>query len=162
VTDDDRPPSGGRLKPVSPGVITGWAVVGLVVGWLIHRIGESWRGTAPVISWAQPVILVLLAAIMAGTAWITWRQVQVRHERIESYRAVNRLVLGRACAYVGALLGGGYLGYAVSWLGLAGDPIAHAVALKALVAAAAGGVVCLSGVLLERACRIRDDDESPG
>jgi hypothetical protein len=161
VTDEDPRPGGGRLRPVSPGVITGWAVVGLVAGWLIHRLGESWRGTAPVISWAQPVVLLLLAAIMAGTAWITWRQVQVRHERIESFRAVNRLVLGRACAYVGALLGGGYLGYAVSWLGLAGDPIAHSVALKALVAAVAGAVVCISGVLLERACRIRGDDESP-
>lgn len=159
--EEPPPPSNGRLRPVAPGVVTVWAVVGLVGGWLVHRLGESWRGTAPVISWAQPVVIVLLAAIMAGTAWITWRQVQVRHERIEAHRAVNRLVLGRVCAYVGALLGGGYLGYAVSWLGLAGDPMAHGVALKALVAAVAGGVVCLSGVLLERACRIRDDDESP-
>ena len=35
----------------------------------------------------------------------------------EPHRAVNRLVLGRAGALVGALVAGGYAGYAVSWIG---------------------------------------------
>ena len=30
---------------------------------------------------------------------------------------MNRLVLARACALVGALVAAGYVGYAVSWLG---------------------------------------------
>ena len=45
---------------------------------------------------------------------------------------MNRLVLGKACALVGALALGGYLGYAVAQLGVA-DPAADtaAVALAA-------------------------------
>jgi len=149
-----------RLHPVSGGALTIWAVIGLVAGWLFHRVGEWTGGTAPVISWFQPLVVALVAAIMAGTAFITWRQVQVQHERLDSSRAVNRLVLGRACAFVGALLAGGYFGYAVSWLGLDGDPLAHQVLWRAVLAAVAGAAVCGSGVWLERACRIREDDES--
>jgi hypothetical protein len=149
-----------RLRPVSAAALTVWAIVGLIVGWLVHRVGESVGGTAPVISWFQPLLLVLVAAIMLGTAWITWRQVQVHGQRIESYRAVNRLVLGRACGLVGALLAGGYLGYAVSWLNLGADPLAHRVLWRALIAALAGAGICAAGIWLEHACRIRDEDES--
>lgn len=149
-----------RLRPVTAGAITIWAVVGLVAGWLVHRLGEWINGTAPVISWFQPLVVALVAAIMAGTAFITWRQVQVRGERLESSRAVNRLVLGRACAFVGALLAGGYFGYAVSWLGLDGDALAHRLLWRALLAAVAGAVVCASGVWLERACRTHEDDRA--
>lgn len=151
-----------RLQPVAASTLTAWAIVGLIAGWLVRRVGSSVSGSNPVIGWIHPVVMVLLAAIVAGTAWITWRQVQVHHERIEAYRAVNRLVLGRACAMVGALLAGGYLGYAISWLGLRGDPLVHTVLARALVAAAAGAILCASGVWLERACRIRGDQDEEG
>jgi hypothetical protein len=154
--------SRGRLRPVAASALTVWAVVGLVLGWLVRRVGESISGTAPVISWLHPVVVVLLAAIMVGTAWITWRQVQVHRERLEPHRAVNRLVLGRACALVGALLAGGYLGYAVSWLGLHGDPLAHTVLARAIIAAAAGAILCGAGVWLERACRVHEDQDEQG
>ena len=42
----------------------------------------------------------------------------VHHERLEPHQAVNRLVLARACALVGALVAGGYVGYALSWVGV--------------------------------------------
>lgn len=148
----------GRLRPVSAAALTGCAVVGLVGGWVLHPLLESWHGTAPVITWFQPLALLLVAAIIGGTAWLTWRSVQVQHERLEPHRAVNRLVLGRACALVGALLAGAYAGYAVSWLGIAGDPLAGQRVQRSVVAAVLGGLICLGGVLLERACRVRDDD----
>jgi hypothetical protein len=114
---------------------------------------------APVVTWAQPLILLLIAAILGGTAWITWRQLHVHQERLEPHRAVNRLVLGRACTLVGALLAGGYLGYAVSWLGYAGDPLAHQRVVRSALAAVAGGLVVLGARLLEHACRVREDDD---
>jgi MFS family permease len=147
-----------RLRPISGGALTGWAVVGLVGGWLLHRVSESWRGTAPVVTWLQPLALLLVALIVAGTAWATWRSVQGRGQRLEPHRAVNRFVLGRACALVGALIAGGYAGYAVSWLGIQGDPLAGQRVLRSAVAAVLGVAICAAGVLLERACRVRDDD----
>lgn len=149
-----------RLRPISGGALTGWAVVGLVCGWLLHRVSESWRGTAPVVTWLEPLALLLVALIVAGTAWATWRSVQGRSRPLEPHRAVNRLVLGRACALVGALLAGGYAGYAVSWLGMAEDPLAGQRVLRSAIAAVLGLAICVGGVLLERACRVRDDDAS--
>jgi len=151
-----------RLRPISGGALTVWAVIGLVGGWLLHRVAESWSGTAPVVTWLQPLALLLVALIIGGTAWGTWRSNQGRTARLEPHRAVNRLVLGRACALVGALIAGGYAGYAVSWLGISGDPLAGQRVLRSAIAALLGVAICVAGVLLERACRVREDDSGPG
>lgn len=155
-------PSPGRLRPLSAGPIAISFVLGLVGGWLLHPLAEHTTGTAPVITWAQPLVLGLLAAILAGTAWLTYRTVQVHGQRLEPHQAVNRLVLGRACALVGALLAGGYFGYALSWLG-AIDELAAQRGWRSVVAGAMGLLVLVGGLLLERACRVRDDHgDAPG
>ena len=157
--DDDREdPSDpeGRLRPTSYAVVTLWGVVGLVLGWLWKPVAEHLNGTAPVVSWAQPGALWLVAAAILITWWQTYRAVQVRRERLEPHRAVNRLVLARAGALVGALVAGGYAGYAVSWIGdpaeLAGQRI-----VRSVVAVLAGIAMVVGALLLERACRVRED-----
>ena len=152
-------PSGGHLRPTSPAVLTAWAVVGLVGGWLFHPMMERVRGSAPVVTWTQPLALFLGAAIVGATAWGTWRTVHVRREPLEPHRAVNRLVLARSCAYVGALVAGGYAGYAVSWLGVEAE-LASQRAWRSLAAAIAGVAITITAVLLERACRVRSDDDT--
>jgi hypothetical protein len=147
-----------RLRPISGGALSGWGVAGLIAGWLLHRIADAWLGTAPVVTWFQPLALLLVVLIVAGTAWATWRSVQGSSEPLEPHRAVNRLVLGRACALVGALVAGGYAGYALSWLGIEGDPLAGQRLLRSAVAAVLGLLICGGGLLLERACRVRGDD----
>jgi MFS family permease len=151
-------PSGGRLRPTSAGVITAWAVAGLIGGWLVHPLAERWRGTAPVITWAQPLALFLVAAILGATAYLTWRTVHVQHRRLEPQQAVNRLVLARACALVGALVAGGYVGYAVSWAGSDAE-LASQRAVRSAVAGLAGVAITVTAVLLERACRVRSDTD---
>jgi hypothetical protein len=164
--DDDRdeppepPAPGGTLRPLSYVVVTAWAVAGLVLGWLWHPVAERLTGTAPVVSWAQPAALWLVAVAIGITWWQTYRAVQVQHERLEPHRAVNRLVLARAGALVGALVAGGYAGYAVSWIGdpaeLAGQRI-----LRCAVAVVAGVVTVVGALLLERACRVRKPRDKP-
>lgn len=156
---DQAPPPGGHLQPTSPAALTAFAVVGLLAGWLLRPLAERWNGTAPVVTWGQPLALFLVAAILGVTARATWRSVHVRHERLAPHQAVNRLVLARACALVGALVAGGYLGYAVSWLGLDAE-LAEQRVVRSALAALAGGLVTLTGLLLERACRVRNDDEA--
>jgi hypothetical protein len=161
VRDPDRPPEpdeddepAGNLAPTHPGAVTVWGVVGLVGGWLAHPLSEAVNGTALVVSWVQPGALLLLAAAVGVTAWQTWRAVQVRRERLEPHRAVNRLVLGRAAAYVGALVAGGYAGYAVSWVGSEAE-LAGQRMVRSALAALCGLLIVLAGLLLERACRVR-------
>lgn len=156
---DEQPPE-GRLRPTSPAAITAWAVTGLIGGWLLHPVTERVSGSAPVLTWAQPLALALVAAILGATAWLTWRTVHVQRRRLEPHRAVNRLVLARACALVGALVAGGYLGYAVSWLGDEAE-LASQRAWRSGASSLAGIGIVITAVLLERACRVRSDDGEP-
>ena len=151
-------PGGGRLRPTSAATLAIWAVVGLVGGWLLHPLAERVNGTAPVITWAQPLALLLVAAILGATAYLTWRAVHVQHERLEPHQAVNRLVLARACALVGALVAGGYAGYALSWMGMDSD-LASQRLWRSAVAAVAGVAIVVTSIVLERACRVRSDDD---
>jgi small-conductance mechanosensitive channel len=117
-------------------------------------------GSPPLVSWAQAMALVLVAAIMVFLAWNTWQTVQVRGERLQVHQAVNRLVLARACALCGSLVAAGYLGYAISWLGDASQ-YADRWILRSLVATAAAGVVTLASLALERACRTDGGEGRP-
>jgi hypothetical protein len=141
-------------------VLAGWAAAGLVLGLLVRPVWERLDTTAPLVTWAQPLGLLLVAAVVGGTAWSTWRTVQVRRESLEPHRAVNRLVLARACALAGAFVGGGYLGYAVSWIGDA-SPLAGERITRAGIAAVGGLLTVVASLLLERACRVRSDDREP-
>ncbi|MBZ5739230.1 DUF3180 domain-containing protein [Nocardioides mangrovi] len=149
-------PSPGRLRPTSAGTLTLWAVVGLIGGWVLHPLTER-VGTPPVVTWAQPLALALVAAILGATAYLTWRAVHVQHHLLEPHRAVNRLVLARSCALVGALVAGGYAGYAVSWIGVDAE-LAAQRAWRSAAAALAGVAIVIAAVALERACRVRSDD----
>ena len=67
-------------------------------------------------------------------------------------------MLGKACALAGALVAGGYLGYALAQLGV-DQPAAEARLWRSLLAAAAGLAVCIAALLLELACRVPPEDD---
>lgn len=160
-TDPDEPPEPhGTLRPISARALTACVVLGLVGGWGLHPVMVRLTGSPPLVSWAQALALVLVAAIMSFLAWHTWRTVQVRGERLEVHQAVNRLVLARACALCGSLVAAGYLGYAISWLGDASQ-YADRWILRALVATAGAAVVTLASLALERACRADGGEGRP-
>lgn len=148
----------GSLRPTPPGLLLSWGVVGLVGGWLVRPLAERVLGAAPIVTWSQVGALFVVAAVLGVAAWYTWRALQVDGARLPSYQAVNRLVLARASAYVGALAAGAYLGYAVAWLGLQ-TQLAEQRLVRSLLAALGGLVVVGAGLLLERACRVRPDDD---
>lgn len=156
----DPEPDSGTLRPTSALSLLGWALVGLVVGWAVHPLCERLDVVPPLVTAPQPLALLLLAAILGYVAWATHRTVQVRRERLEAHKAVNRLVLARASALVGALVGGGYLGYAISWIG---DPaeLADERLVRSLIATGCAVAAAVAALLLERACRVRKDDPEP-
>ncbi|MBO0844939.1 MAG: DUF3180 domain-containing protein [Nocardioides sp.] len=146
---------------MGPGGLLACAAVGLIGGWLFHRMLDRGNSVPPTVSWAQPLALLLVAAILWFTAWSTRRTVQQRPGRLSPHQAVNRLVLARACAYVGALAAGFYLGYAVSWLGVQTSDLAGQRVFRSACACVAGILVVVGGLLLERACRVPPEDDAP-
>lgn len=151
----------GTLRPTPVAAVAGWAVAGLAAGWLVHTAADRLGGTAPIVTWPQPLALLVVAVVLGTAAHATWRSVHVHHQRLQAHQAVNRLVLARACAYVGALVGGGYLGYALSWLGIDAD-LAQQRVVRSFAAAVGGLLVVVAALLLERACRVRRDPDEPG
>lgn len=168
--DERQPdaPDPGRLRPTSPGALVACALVGLVGGWALRPVSVALGGPAPRVGWLPPLALVLVALILGYAAWATHRTLQRPPDRgrtgqvgrLLPHQAVNRLVLAKSCALVGSLVGGGYVGYAFTWVGssaeLGGERILHS-----LVAGVAGGLIVLASLLLERACRVREDGDQP-
>jgi hypothetical protein len=155
VSAPDDDPSPGSLRPTAIGPLVALASVAVAGGWLLQRLTARF-GTPPTISVAQPLLLFVVAAMLGITAWATWRTLHVRRERLSPHQAVNRLVLARASALVGALTAGGYLGYALSWIG-SPDQLADQRMVRSGAAALAGLLIVVLGLLLERACRVRSD-----
>jgi MFS family permease len=155
---DDRPPPPGRVRTTSAAAVAGFAVVGLVLGWLLRPVSVEINGTAPTVSWLPAVTLLFVALIVGWLAWSTFRTVHRRREHLEPHHAVNRLVLAKACTLGGALVAGAYAGYAISWVGLTEAMLARERMLHAALAALAGVALVVGALLLERACRTRRDD----
>ena len=158
--DPDEHESPGSLRPTSAWSLFLAALLGLAGGFLLRVVAVPVLGSPPLIGWAQGLVLFFVAAIIGYVAWHTWQTIHVRRVRLEPHKAVNRLVLARACALVGALVAGGYTGYALTWIG---DPaeLADQRLLRGLVAAAGGLLVMIAALFLERACRVPKDDPEP-
>ncbi len=166
--DEPEPPESQqspRLQPMRPGPLVAIGLVGLVAGWAVRPLAV-WAGRpSPQVGWMPALGLLLVAGILGWTAWLTYRSVHRRHPRrdaglapIAPYQAVNRLALAKACALIGALVAGGYLGFCLSWVGLPAETAVPRV-VRGLVAALAAGLLVLASLLLERACRVRNDEE---
>ena len=155
--DPAPPPTQGRVRPTGPGPLVVLGLVGLVIGWAIR--GQAIRAGAPApgVSWLAVGTAYFVAAVVAGTAYLTWRTVQREHLHLTAQQGVARLVLGKAVARLGAFGLGAYVGIAVSHLGVDGEHTATTI-LKALLAALGAGFAVAAALLLEHACRVPPED----
>ena len=159
-SEDREPPEpSGHIGTTGAGPLVGFGLTGLVLGWLLRPVSIGMDGAAPTVGWLPVLALFFVAVIVGSVAWSTYRAFHTRHERIEPHRAVNRLVLAKSCALAGAMVTGGYLGYALSWLGVSEAELAGERMLHSLLAALAGALIVAGSLLLERACRVRGEDD---
>ena len=159
--DYPEPPEGpeheGRVRSTSLASLAVVGLVGVVLGWLTRPVSVRLTGTAPTVSWLPGLALFFVALAVGWVAWSTHRLLHRRGGMLAPHHAVNRLVLAKACALAGALFAGGYVGYAVSWLGRFEGALARERVLHSGAAAVAGILLVVGSLLLERACRVRKD-----
>lgn len=153
-------PHPGSVRTTAVGTLLLWGTVGLVGGWAVRPVAQRLGESPPTVSWIQVSALFVVAGALAWTAWVT-RQTLVNKRWLEPQKAVNRLVLAKACALVGALACGGYAGYVLTWLGNEAA-LADQRMFRSGVGAVAGLLMVLAALLLEWACRVSADDEDPG
>ena len=156
--EPEAPEPSGRVRPTTAGTVVGTALVGLVLGWLLHPVSVWVNGSAPTVGWLPALTLTFVALVIGSVAWSTYRLLHRRRDLLEPHRAVNRLVMAKTCALVGAFFAGGYFGYALSWVGLTDAALARERVVHAVIAGVAAVLLAVGSLLLERACRVRRDD----
>lgn len=158
-TDEEREPDqpSGRIRPTGPGPLVIAGVIGLVVGWAIRPLALRLDYAEPNVSFTAIGALFFVAAIIGFTAYVTRRTVRRNRLDLAHHQAVNRLVLGKACALVGSLILGGYLGYALAQLGV-DNPAANTRLWHSVLAALGALAATAAALLLEQACRVPDDE----
>ena len=163
--DDDEdaglpPEPSGHIRTTGAGSLVGFALTGLVLGWLLRPVSIQLGGVSPTVSWLQVLALFFVALILGSVAWSTYHSLHKRHQRLEPHRAVNRLVLAKSCALAGAMVGGVYLGYALSWVGITAAELAKERMTHSLLAALASVLIVAGSLFLERACRVHGGGEA--
>ena len=162
-TEPPEPPT-GHVRTTGPGILIGFALTGLVLGWLLRPASIRVKGTAPTVGWTPVLALILVAVILGAVAWSTYRDLHPKPgrapRRLEPHQAVNRLVLAKACALAGAMVAGGYFGYALSWWRVSEAALAQQRIVQSVIAGLASVFIVAASLLLERACRVRDGDDS--
>lgn len=155
-------PGGGSVELTPRRSLLVAAVFGALAGWLVVVTANALDLIPPRIPWSAPIGLVVFAALVGALAWTTHQRIQVRRERMEPQRAVAFLVLGKASALAGALVAGGYLGFALNFLSRLDASTPRDRVIRSAVAVVAGLALMAGGLLLERACKVPgsdDDDE---
>lgn len=151
-------PPRGHIAPTGPGPLVVAGVLGLVIGWAVRPLSLRMDYAEPNVSFVSIGALFFVAAIIGGSAYVTRRTVRRNRFDLAHHQAVNRLVLGKSCALVGALLLGGYLGYAVAQLGVA-SPASGTRLWHSVLAALGALAVTVAALLLELACRVPGSDD---
>lgn len=147
--DEEEPQ--GHLRPLGPGPLVVVGVVGLVAGWSIRPVALHANRVAPHVPPISVAVVFFAAAAVFAAAWTTWRQVHRLRRRLPAHQMVNRFVLARSSALVGAFVLGGYAGNGISHLGV-GEQLTQT---WWSFAGSVGGLgMLVAGLLLEHACRV--------
>ncbi|MFH8621471.1 DUF3180 domain-containing protein [Streptomyces vietnamensis] len=156
------------MKQLRLKVLTGLFLVSGILSWGAARLWDA-VGTLPSVPIAAPIVLAVIAVILAATALSIRVRLKAQRERrpgakgVEPLMAARAVVFGQASALVAALVAGMYGGTGVFLLGSLDIPARRDQALYAALSVAAGIGVVAAALFLERVCKLpEDDDEGPG
>ena len=153
----EQPGGSVKLTPFRALVVA--ALFGGLAGWLLVVTANAFDLIPPEVPWTAPFGLILLAALVGALAYSTHQRIQIRRERMEPSRAVAFLVLGKASALAGALVTGGYFGYALMFLTRIDAVAPRDRVIRSGIAVLAGIALCIAGLALERACKVPGEDD---
>ena len=135
------------------------AVVGFFAAAALILVGRFYGSMSPI----RPIdaISMMLVAVVCGVGWwlvrknVSQGRVGMDRSQLNPLTAAGWLVLGRAAAYTGAVVGGVYLGIAIHVLPRMSSLVAaHDDAAGVVVCTLAGLAASAAGLALERACTV--------
>ena len=132
-------------------------MVGALIGWTI--VAVTGRDGVPIrVAWSGPITLLAAAAVLVCLAYVLHLRLQVNRLRIPDRQAVAWLALGKAGAVVGALMAGGYFGFAIRFVPDVQTDAPRERVIRSAVAIIGGIVIMLASLRVERACLVPPDD----
>ena len=151
-------PEQGTVRPTQLRSLVALFFVGGLLGYSFARISIAIDGVAPQVQWTSVLVLLGVAAMVLVLANSTYRTLHRDRRRMDAHRAVRFLLLAKASALVGAIVSGGYLGFALEFVDQLDVQLPQERVIRSVVAAVAAIVLAVGGLLLERACRVPKDD----
>ncbi|MEV8594724.1 DUF3180 domain-containing protein [Streptomyces sp. NPDC052012] len=150
-------------------VLAGVFVVAGILSWAGARLWNS-LGTLPSVPVAAPIVLALIAVVLAATALSLRARLKAQRERrpeakgVDPLMAARAVVFGQASALVAALVAGMYGGVGVFLLESLEIPARRDQAIYAGFSVLAGIAVIAAALYLERVCKLPEDedDDTPG
>ncbi|MEU8549676.1 DUF3180 domain-containing protein [Streptomyces roseoverticillatus] len=156
------------MRQLRIGVLAGLFAVAGVLSWAGARLWDS-VGTLPRVPVAAPIVLAVIAVVLAATALSLRARLRAQRERrpgakgVDPLVAARAVVFGQASALVAALVAGMYGGVGV-FLGLDSldiEPRREQV-IYAGASVVAGIAVIAAAFFLERVCKLPEDDDENG
>ncbi|MGW1072506.1 DUF3180 domain-containing protein [Streptomyces sp. NPDC002537] len=157
------------MKQLRVRVLAGLFVVAGVVSWAGARLWDAF-GTLPSVPVAAPIVLAVIAVVLAATAINLRSRLRAQRERrpgakgVDPLVAARAVVFGQASALVAALVAGMYGGVGAFLLmaGLDNNPARRDQTIYAGASVLAGVCVVVAAFFLERVCRLPEDDDEAG
>ncbi|MFI1419108.1 DUF3180 domain-containing protein [Streptomyces sp. NPDC020731] len=155
------------MKELRIRVLAGVFVVAGILSWAGARLWNS-LGTLPSVPVAAPIVLALIAVVLAATALSLRARLKAQRERqadakgVDPLMAARAVVFGQASALVAALVAGMYGGAGVFLLESLDIPARRDQAIYAGFSVLAGIGVIAAAIFLERVCKLPEDDDTNG
>jgi hypothetical protein len=153
------------VKQLRIRTLVGLFAVAGVLSWAGAKLWNS-VGTLPSVPVAAPIVLGLIAAVLAATALSIRSRLRAQRERrpgakgVDPLLAARAVVFGQASALVASLVAGMYGGTAVFLLMYELDnPPRRDQAIYSGAAVLAGIAVVAAAILLERICKLPEDED---
>ncbi|WP_275463579.1 DUF3180 domain-containing protein [Streptomyces noursei] len=159
------------MKQLRIKVLVGLFVVAGILAWAGARLWDAF-GSLPGVPVAAPIVLALIAVVLAATALSLRSRLRAQRERepdakgVDPLVAARAVVFGQASALVAALVAGLYGGVGVFLLLSGVDDARRTQAVYAGFSVLAGAAVVAAAIFLERVCKLPEgedgDDDGPG
>jgi hypothetical protein len=147
------------MKAIRPVPLIIFAVVAGAAGWALNTLAMGAGWAALRFPWTALFSMALLCVVTLGLGIAVWRSRTGKAAApIDPILAARTLVLGQACAHVGALITGWHagilLGMVPAWTQAGGSDT-----VSASLASALGGLVMVAcGIAVEYFCRIPPEE----
>ena len=155
------------MKELRIRVLAGVFVVAGVLSWAGARLWNS-VGSLPSVPVAAPIVLALIAVVLAATALSIRARLKAQRERqpdakgVDPLMAARAVVFGQASALVAALVAGMYGGTGVFLLEFLDITARRDQAIYAGFSVLAALGVIAAAIFLERVCKLPEDDDNNG